>query len=71
MKGLVVPRINWQKSSYSSQASNCVELAPDLTPGAIYLRESDDPSTVITTTSARLAAFLTAARSGKLRLEGG
>ncbi|MCA6091497.1 DUF397 domain-containing protein, partial [Streptomyces sp. SCA3-4] len=39
----------WQKSSYSEAASSCLYLAAGTT-GAIHLRESDTPDTVLTTT---------------------
>jgi hypothetical protein len=52
----VIP-LNWQKSSYSSEASNCVELAS--TPGgAVHLRESDDPARMLCITRTELAALL-------------
>lgn len=38
---------NWQKSSYSGNASNCIELAAS-SGEAVLLRESDDPSIVVT-----------------------
>ncbi|MEV2255352.1 DUF397 domain-containing protein [Streptomyces sp. NPDC050147] len=48
---------NWQKSTYSGDASNCVYIAatPD---GTIRLRESDDPDVTLTTTPARLHALI-------------
>ncbi|MFE9683538.1 DUF397 domain-containing protein [Streptomyces sp. NPDC006285] len=55
--------LRWQKSSFSSEASNCLELAtaPD---GTIRLRESDDPTTTLTLRTPGLASLLTAARRG-------
>jgi drug/metabolite transporter (DMT)-like permease len=41
--------INWQKSSFSSEGSACVELGI-ATEGTVLLRESDDPTTVLVTT---------------------
>ncbi|MFG2906446.1 DUF397 domain-containing protein [Kitasatospora sp. NPDC048286] len=56
----------WQKSSFSDAdgGSTCVELA---TGGADdrHLRESDDPSVVITTSAAKLRAFLRGAKAGE------
>ncbi|WP_329122025.1 DUF397 domain-containing protein [Streptomyces sp. NBC_01465] len=51
--------LNWQKSSYSSEGSNCVELAtaPD---GTIHLRESDAPAITLTLHGATLTALLAA-----------
>ncbi|MBW1602797.1 DUF397 domain-containing protein [Streptomyces sp. JJ66] len=56
----------WQKSSYSSEASNCVEIAANERSAVLHLRESDDPQTILTTTPHRLAALLGAARRGVL-----
>jgi hypothetical protein len=46
----------WQKSTYSQEQGECVELAAD--GGAVLLRESDDPSVVLTTTPKALARFI-------------
>ncbi|MGA5445728.1 DUF397 domain-containing protein [Streptomyces umbrinus] len=61
MKGPEVPTLHWQKSSYSSEGNNCVELAttPD---GTIHLRESDDPTTTLTLHSPGLYSLLATAR---------
>ncbi|MPY63727.1 DUF397 domain-containing protein [Streptomyces spongiae] len=50
--------ITWQKSSFSSggDAANCLEIAA--TQGALRLRESDEPGTVIETTGTGLAALI-------------
>ncbi|WP_329251333.1 DUF397 domain-containing protein [Streptomyces sp. NBC_01478] len=57
---------NWQKSSFSGSGdgNNCVELAT--TPTAFHLRESDTPTTALTTTPTALAALLHGIRSGTL-----
>lgn len=55
----------WQKSSYSGQAANCVELAGSPSP-ALHLRESDDPENIISTTPARLDALLRAVKACRL-----
>ena len=34
--------LNWQKSTYSEEASSCVEIAPATT--AIHIRDSKTPS---------------------------
>ncbi|MCX4665671.1 DUF397 domain-containing protein [Streptomyces sp. NBC_01381] len=49
---------NWQKSSFSGSGdgNNCVELAT--TGPHIRLRESDDPTTQLTTAPAALARLL-------------
>jgi hypothetical protein len=48
----------WQKSTYSQEQGECVELTAD--GGAVLLRESDDPATVLITTPVALAHFLRA-----------
>ncbi len=57
---------NWQKSSFSGggEGNNCVELAT--TPGTIHLRESDTPTTHLTTTPAPIAHLFHGIRAGKL-----
>ncbi|MEU1180435.1 DUF397 domain-containing protein [Streptomyces sp. NPDC005820] len=52
---------NWQKSSYSEEGSACVYLAT--TPGgALLLRESDDPGTILITNRHPLAALIATLR---------
>lgn len=46
----------WQKSTYSQEQGDCVELAAH--GGAVMLRESDNPAVVLTTTRKNLARFL-------------
>ncbi|MBA4860982.1 DUF397 domain-containing protein [Streptomyces sp. PSKA54] len=50
--------VSWQKSSFSDggDAPNCVEVAAF--QGALRLRESDEPGTVIATTGPGLAALI-------------
>ena len=56
--------IQWQKSSFSGvDAEDCVELA--FHDGHILMRESDNPTEVITTTPTKLAAFLAGAKAGE------
>ncbi|MFE4515633.1 DUF397 domain-containing protein [Kitasatospora sp. NPDC056783] len=56
----------WQKSSYSDAegADNCLELAQGA-EDLRHVRESDDPSLVIITTTAKLRAFLLGAKAGE------
>ncbi|NGO42808.1 DUF397 domain-containing protein [Streptomyces ureilyticus] len=56
----------WQKSSFSGggEGNACVELAA--TPTTIHLRESDTPTTQLTTTPTPLANLLRSIRSGAL-----
>ncbi|MFC5663614.1 DUF397 domain-containing protein [Kitasatospora misakiensis] len=56
-------KLNWQKSSYSGDAADCVEIAAD--GSLIHIRESDDPAIAITTTKAKLAAWLQGAKAGE------
>ncbi|MGW0969717.1 DUF397 domain-containing protein [Streptomyces sp. NPDC002516] len=55
---------NWQKSSYSGpgDGDSCVELAS--TRAALHLRESDDPSIVLTTAPTPVGHLLQAIRTG-------
>ncbi|GAA3176957.1 MULTISPECIES: DUF397 domain-containing protein [Streptomyces] len=55
--------IRWQKSSYSNENMNCVELASR--DGLILIRESDDPDAVVTTTPEKLEAFILGVRAGE------
>ncbi|MGW2883804.1 DUF397 domain-containing protein [Streptomyces griseoruber] len=52
---------NWQKSSYSEEGSSCVYVAAAST-GALLLRESDEPETVLTTRAHSLAALIATLR---------
>lgn len=47
----------WQKSSYSTEGANCLNLAT--APGGILcLRESDEPDRILTVNRAGLSALL-------------
>ncbi|MER5850643.1 DUF397 domain-containing protein [Streptomyces sp. NPDC002012] len=48
---------NWQKSSYSNEGANCVNVAtaPD---GTLRLRESDEPDVMLAATRGGLGALL-------------
>lgn len=50
----------WQKSSFSGggDSDDCVEVAAGQGTGAVLLRESDEPGTMITTTATGLAALI-------------
>ncbi|MCI3930734.1 DUF397 domain-containing protein [Streptomyces sp. AN091965] len=60
----MTPVTAWQKSSFSDggDGDHCVEVAS--THGALHLRESDAPGTVLTTTPAALARLLDRLREG-------
>ncbi|MDQ0776892.1 hypothetical protein QF026_005358 [Streptomyces aurantiacus] len=49
--------IDWQKSTYSGDSSNCVYVATTPT-GAVHLHESDEPDVTLTTTSPPLRALI-------------
>ncbi|MGA5817687.1 DUF397 domain-containing protein [Kitasatospora sp. NPDC094028] len=55
---------SWQKSSFSGDSANCIELAsaPD---SSIRLRESDDPDLILTTSPAGLHTLLRGVRAGE------
>ncbi|GAA3373551.1 hypothetical protein GCM10020367_33920 [Streptomyces sannanensis] len=52
-----MPKLHWQKSSYSEDQANCLHLAA-APNGTVRLRESDEPDVILTTTPARLAALI-------------
>ncbi len=57
-----MPELQWQKSSFSSPDGHngeCLEIAADR--HRTHLRESDEPSTVLSITRSALRAFLSAA----------
>ncbi|MET8164229.1 DUF397 domain-containing protein [Streptomyces sp. NPDC005329] len=66
MRRTVTTPGNWQKSSFSggSDGNNCLELTA--TPAALHLRESDRPTTILTTTPAALAHLLAGIRTDAL-----
>jgi uncharacterized protein DUF397 len=49
--------LNWQKSTYSNESNDCLELAVTAR-GTVLLRESDEPGVVLSTTPSALARFL-------------
>ncbi|WP_406384252.1 DUF397 domain-containing protein [Streptomyces sp. NBC_01618] len=48
---------NWQKSSYSNEGANCVNIAaaPD---GTLRMRKSDDPDVILAATRGGLSALV-------------
>ncbi|MFD8511977.1 DUF397 domain-containing protein [Streptomyces antimycoticus] len=56
-------RLNWQKSTFSEEASSCVYVAV-ASNGKVRLRESDDPDVILSTTRASLRAFIRGAKGG-------
>jgi hypothetical protein len=59
--------VHWQKSTFSDggDGNTCVELATTR-PHSIHLRESDTPTTHLTTTPAPLAGLLHHIKTGRL-----
>ncbi|MFJ9028657.1 DUF397 domain-containing protein [Streptomyces sp. NPDC102274] len=55
---------DWQKSSYSANAGNCVNVAA-ADDGTIKIQESDEPDTVVTTTPEKLRAFILGVKAGE------
>ncbi|MEE1798838.1 MULTISPECIES: DUF397 domain-containing protein [unclassified Streptomyces] len=53
----------WQKSSYSPEGGNCVNVAA-ASDGTLRLQESDDPGGILATTRAPFGALLTAIKGG-------
>ncbi len=51
-----MPTSPWQKSTYSGDSSNCLEVAAET--GGIKLRESDDPTVVLTATTEELRLLM-------------
>ncbi|WP_327403632.1 DUF397 domain-containing protein [Streptomyces sp. NBC_01288] len=57
---------HWQKSTYSGDASNCVNVATSA-PDTIHLRESDTPEVILTTTTDRLRHLIRTLKSADRR----
>ncbi|WP_405798579.1 DUF397 domain-containing protein [Streptomyces sp. NBC_01506] len=55
---------DWQKSSYSGNAGNCINVSAS-DDGTIKLRESDDPDVIVTTTPEKLRAFILGVKAGE------
>ncbi|GAA0350373.1 hypothetical protein GCM10010319_29060 [Streptomyces blastmyceticus] len=55
--------ITWLKSSYSADTGNCLEIARR--GGDVFVRESDDPETVLRIYPEKLQAFLMGVKTGK------
>ncbi|UUU33519.1 DUF397 domain-containing protein [Streptomyces sp. CA-210063] len=62
-----MPDNQWQKSSYSPDGSNCVYLAAHPSEGVIHLRESDTPTTILTTTPAPLRSLIQTLKGAKAK----
>ena len=65
MPELDISGARWQKSSRSTNVSNCVEVA--VTAGTVAVRDSKDPAGGLLAVSSRAwTAFATALRADKL-----
>ncbi|TDC26249.1 DUF397 domain-containing protein [Streptomyces sp. 8K308] len=58
-----MPDTRWQKSSYSSEAGNCLELARS--GSLLNVRESDAPDVIAATNLPRLHALLRSIKTGR------
>ncbi|MET9483394.1 DUF397 domain-containing protein [Streptomyces sp. NPDC006638] len=56
--------LDWQKSSFSGEAANCLHIAA-ADDGTVKLHESDDPDTIVTTTPEKLRAFILGVKAGE------
>ncbi|MEU7135434.1 DUF397 domain-containing protein [Streptomyces sp. NPDC046261] len=65
-----MPTDTWQKSSFSGDGGNCVNVAAT-GAGAVCLRESDDPGNILTVAPAALHGLIRAAKAGQLPSRGG
>ncbi|MGC0312331.1 DUF397 domain-containing protein [Kitasatospora acidiphila] len=54
---------SWQKSSYSANANECVEVRT--ADGLVELRESDEGDVVVRTTPVKFAKFLQGVKAGE------
>ncbi|MCC9310796.1 DUF397 domain-containing protein [Kitasatospora sp. RB6PN24] len=59
---------DWQKSSFSGSANECVEVRT--VEGMVELRESDSPEVIARTTPKRWARFLQGVRAGEFDRHG-
>ncbi|WP_208900556.1 DUF397 domain-containing protein [Streptomyces incarnatus] len=65
-----MPTLRWQKSTYSPDGSNCVEIAT--TPTTIHIRDSKTPTAPhLTVTPATWAKFLTPWTRAEARMQEG
>ncbi|WKK26624.1 DUF397 domain-containing protein [Streptomyces olivoreticuli] len=60
---------NWQKSSYSGDASNCLNIAAT-DDSTLLLRESDNPTSILSPSAAKLGALISAVKGNRFSREG-
>ncbi|MEV0262610.1 DUF397 domain-containing protein [Streptomyces sp. NPDC050617] len=63
-----MPPLTWQKSSYSNEGANCIYVAAT-SGGAVHVRESDAPESVLTTRPEVLRTLISGIKSGKIAAE--
>ncbi|MFJ9841964.1 DUF397 domain-containing protein [Kitasatospora sp. NPDC101155] len=56
-------QLNWQRSSFSGEQTNCLEIASE--GEFVYIRESDNPTHIVTTTRTKLNAWILGAKDGE------
>ncbi|MFG2846184.1 DUF397 domain-containing protein [Kitasatospora sp. NPDC048296] len=56
-------QLNWQRSSFSGTNTNCLEIASE--GEFVYIRESDNPTHIVTTTRTKLNAWILGAKDGE------
>ncbi|MFF7591881.1 DUF397 domain-containing protein [Kitasatospora purpeofusca] len=56
-------QLDWQKSTFSGEDADCVEIASD--DKLVHIRESDEPAVIITTTKTKLAAWIRSTKAGE------
>ncbi|MFD0275753.1 DUF397 domain-containing protein [Kitasatospora sp. NPDC127111] len=56
-------QLNWQKSSFSGDQANCVEVRG--ADGVVEIRESDDADIIVRTTPLKFAKFLQGIKAGE------
>ncbi|MGA5128680.1 DUF397 domain-containing protein [Streptomyces olivoreticuli] len=56
--------MEWQKSSYSGDRDDCIEVGRS--GGRIAIRESDDPTVVVRTAPVELRALIAGVKAGRL-----
>lgn len=54
----------WRHSSYCGEGNSCVGIATSA-DGTVKIRESDAPDLIVTTTPAKLQAFIQGVKAGE------
>ncbi|MGO4752017.1 DUF397 domain-containing protein [Streptomyces sp. 2MCAF27] len=60
---MATEEISWRKSSYSNGDTNCVEIGA--TGNVVLLRESDVPTTILSTSRDLLRVFVLGIKAGE------